>query len=369
SKAMFAVCAVSEGGPFIYEDQDLGLTDFIARLMQLRSKLMELRDGDADYLSVQVSDNSIFAVHRFAGNRNTVALVNLSGETKTVKVKLPEEWDRGQGTRDKAKRLHKNASGLNTSEAQVGDAWSGKVYPVRKGIVTLTLQPFEVALLTDVVRARKFALKTENQKAGFPVSQTSPEFRSGSSPTLRVTSASKPVSLSDEGFMSAGKVLTGQWHEGEFKIAPGERMPFEVAEVQRNEKGASGKLAIKRKMGATVRTVAEILWSWTRDKKLWRYEAKLQVKLPIKLARHDLAWQFNFVKPKRWRISTVEGVMEEQTIVRHERPQLILDSSKVLLSPTDSPICVQLADGNWWTLTEWRGANLQVWLQPDETLV
>ncbi|MCS7263632.1 MAG: alpha-amylase family glycosyl hydrolase, partial [Armatimonadetes bacterium] len=369
SKAMFAVCAVSEGVPFIYEDQDLGLTDFIARLMQLRLRLTELRDGDADYLSVQVSDNSIFAVHRFAGNRSTVALVNLSGETKTVKVKLPEEWDRGQGTRDKAKRLHKNASGLNTSEAQVGDAWSGKVYPVRKGIVTLTLQPFEVALLTDVVRARKFALKTENQKAGFPVSQTSPEFRSGSSPTLRVTSASKPVSLSDEGFMSAGKVLTGQWHEGEFKIAPGERMPFEVAEVQRNEKGASGKLAIKRKMGATVRTVAEILWSWTRDKKLWRYEAKLQVKLPIKLARHDLAWQFNFVKPKRWRISTVEGVMEEQTIVRHERPQLILDSSKVLLSPTDSPICVQLADGNWWTLTEWRGANLQVRLQPDETLV
>lgn len=326
SKAMFAVCAVSEGVPFIYEDQDVGLTDFIARLMQLRSALTELRDGDADYLSVQVSDDAIFAVHRFFGNHSTVALVNLSGETKTVEVRLPTtmaQW------------------------LQVGDAWSGKVYRIRKGVITLTLPPFELALLTDVARAKKFAPKSEHALSRAPCS----------------------VSLSDEGFLRVGEMLMGQWHEGEFKIAPGERMPFEVAEIQRSEKSTSGKLAIKRRMGAVVRTVAEIVWRWQRDGNLWRYEANLQMKSPIKLARHDLSWQFVFVKPKRWQIATVEGIMEEPTIIRHERQQLLWDAMKVLPSPMDSPICIQLSNGNWWTMTEWHGGNLQVWLNPDETLL
>ena len=325
SKAMFAVCVVSEGVPFIYEDQDVGLTDFIARLMRLRSALTELRDGDADYLSVQVSESEVFAVHRFSAQRNTLALVNLSGEPKFVKVRLPmamAKW------------------------SQVGDAWTGKVYKVRNGVVPLTLLPFEPALLTDVARAQKLAPK----------------------PTKPVSRVPYPVSLSDEGFLRVGDMLTGQWHEGEFKIAPGERLPFEAKEIQRGEKVTSGKLAVKRRMGAAVRSVAEIVWRWERNGNFWRYEANLQMRLPIKLAHHDLAWQFKFVKPKRWRVATVEGVMEEPLVIRHERPQLLWDAMRIPPSHTDAPVCVQLADGNWLTLTGWQGGNLQVWLQPDETL-
>ncbi|MFN4180881.1 MAG: hypothetical protein ACK4I8_11250, partial [Armatimonadota bacterium] len=232
------------------------------------------------------------------------------------------------------------------SWSQVGDGWTGKVYRVRKGIVALTLPPFELALLTDVTRAQKLAPK----------------------PSKPMPPALSPFSFSDEGFLSVGDILTSQWHEGEFKVAPGEKLPFGVSEVQRSGKGLSGKLSIKRRMGAVVRTVAEIDWRWERDGNLWRYKANLQMKLPIKLAYHDLAWQFNFVKPKRWRIATAEGRMEEPVIVRHERPQLLWDATKVLPSPVEPPICIQLADGNWLTVTEWDGSSLQVWLNPDESI-
>ena len=376
SKAMFAVCVVSEGVPFIYEDQDVGLTDFITRLMQLRSMLTELKDGDADYLSVQVSDDAVFAVHRFLGNHSTIALVNLSGETKTVEVKLPAVTVRSKARSEAECRQERNRW-LTTNEAQFGDAWSGKVYRIRKGVITLTLPPFDLALLTDVARAKKFASTTVRSKARSEAKcrrernkerETHDELERHSAFASWLTTSGS-VSLSDEGFLRVGEMLMGQWHEGEFKIAPGERMPFEVAEIQRSEKSMSGKLAIKRRMGAVVRTVAEIVWRWQRDGNLWRYEANLQMKSPIKLARHDLSWQFVFVKPKRWRIATVEGVMEEPTVIRHERQQLLWDAMKVLPSPMDSPICIQLPNGDWWTMTEWHGGNLQVWLNPDETLL
>jgi len=409
--------------------------------------LTELKDGDADYLSVQVSDDAVFAVHRFLGNHSTIALVNLSGETKTVEVKLPavtvrskarseaecrQEQDKIWETQDGIKRHSAFASWLTTNgiadkwlttnEAQFGDAWSGKVYRIRKGVITLTLPPFELALLTDVARAKKFASTTVRSKArseaecrqeqdkiwetqdGIKRHSAFASWLTTNERLTAVTVCSKAqnevecrqeqdkiwetqdgikrhsafaswlttsgsVSLSDEGFLRVGEMLMGQWHEGEFKIAPGERMPFEVAEIQRSEKSMSGKLAIKRRMGAVVRTVAEIVWRWQRDGNLWRYEANLQMKSPIKLARHDLSWQFVFVKPKRWRIATVEGVMEEPTVIRHERQQLLWDAMKVLPSPMDSPICIQLPNGDWWTMTEWHGGNLQVWLNPDETLL
>lgn len=183
SKAMFAVCALSEGVPFIYEGQDVGMTDFIARLMKLRSALRELRDGEADYLSVSVSDDAVFAVHRFWGNFHTVALVNLKSSPVTVKIRLPspmQNW------------------------SQVGDAWTGEVHKVQKGTVELTLPAFELALLSDPVRTRKLAPKPERLK---PI-------------------AVQPVTISDEGFFKVGNFVVGQWREGEFKIAPGRKVAF-----------------------------------------------------------------------------------------------------------------------------------------------
>ncbi len=326
SKAMFAVCALSEGVPFIYEGQDVGLTDFIARLMKLRSALRELRDGEADYLSVSVSDDAVFAVHRFWGNYHTVALVNLKSSPVTVKVRLPAPMQ---------------------SWSQVGDAWTGEVHEVQKGTVELTLPAFELALLSDPTQAKKLAPKPERLK---PVTV-------------------QPVTISDEGFFKVGNFVVGQWDEGEFKIAPGERLPLEVAEIKRSENEVFGKLAVKRRMGAVVRTVAEIHWRWTKQGNSWDYDATLQLKLPFKLARHDFAWEFKFVKPKRWRIATVEGTIEENTLARYERPQLLWNSSRIPSAFSDAPVSVQLPDGSWWSLTDWRGGIVQVWLHPDETLV
>jgi hypothetical protein len=82
-------------------------------------------------------------------------------------------------------------------------------------------------------------------------------------------------------------------------------------------------------MGAVVRTVAEIHWRWVQRGNSWDYGATLQLKLPIKLARHDFAWEFKFAKPKRWRIATVEGEIGEETVIRHERPQLLWNSSLI----------------------------------------
>ncbi|MGQ9520637.1 MAG: alpha-amylase family glycosyl hydrolase [Candidatus Fervidibacter sp.] len=325
AKAMFAVCAVIEGVPFLYEGQDVGLSDFIARLMRLRSALTELKEGEADYLSVKVSDEAIFAVHRFSSNRHTVALVNLSGEAKTLQVRLPSEL---------------------ANWTQVGDAWTGKVHKVRKGVVTLTLPPFEPALLTPPIRAQKLAPTVEKPKP------------------LKLTT----VTVSSEGFLSVDSMLTAQWREGEFKIAPGERTPFEVTHLRRQGNELAGKLTVKHRMGATVRTVAEIDWRWERNGNFWRYKSKFQIKIPIKLAHHDLAWQFAITKPRRWRVATVEGTMEETTTVRHQQPQLIWDFSAIPSSPTDTPVGVQMADGNWFTLTEWMGNKLQVWLHPNGTL-
>ena len=36
---------------------------------------------------------------------------------------------------------------------------------------------------------------------------------------------------------------------------------------------------------------------------------------------------------------------------------------------SDAPVSVQLPDGSWWTLTDWRGGVVQVWLHPGETLI
>jgi glycosidase len=324
SKAMFAVCAFVEGVPFIYEGQDVGMTEFIARVMKLRSALRELRDGEADYLSVSVNDDAVFAAHRFWGNFHTVALVNLKGSPVTVKVRLPlpmQNW------------------------SQVGDAWTGEVHKVRKGTVELTLPAFGLALLSDPNRARKLAPKPERFE---PVTV-------------------QPVTISEEGVFKVGNFVVGQWHEGEFKIAPGERLPFEVAEIKRSENEVIGKLVVKRRMGAVIRTVAEIHWRWTQQGNSWSYDATLQ--LPIKLARHDFAWEFKFVKPKRWRIATVEGEIGEETVIRYERPHLLWESSRIPPAFSDVPISVQLPDGSWWTLTNWQGGAVQVWLHPDETLI
>jgi hypothetical protein len=326
SKAMFAVCALVEGVPFIYEGQDVGVADFIARLMRIRFALRELREGEADYLSVSVSDDAVFAVHRFWGNYHTVALVNLRGSPVTVKVRLPAPMQ---------------------SWSQVGDAWTGEVHKVQKGTVVMTLSAFELALLSEPNRARKLAIKPER---------------------LKLVTV-QPVTVSDEGFFKVGNFVVGQWSEGEFKIAPGERLPFEVAEINRGENEATGKLAVRRRMGAVVRTIAEIHWRWVQRGNSWDYSAMLQLKLPIKLARHDFAWEFKFAKPKRWRIATVEGEIGEETVIRHERPQLLWNSSLVPPAFSGAPVSVQLPDGSWWTLTGWRGGIVQVWLHPDETLV
>ncbi len=326
ARALFAVTVVSEGVPLLFENQDIGMSEFIARLMRLRSSLAELRDGDANYLTVQVSDDRVFVVHRFHRQQHTVALVNLSGEPVAFQVRLPSPM---------------------ANWARVGDAWRGQTYRIRNGTVSLTLAPFALAVLTDEKRALQQAQKV-----------VKPE-------PLRMC----PVTLSDESVLRIGETAVGQWHEGAYKIAPGEPLPAEVAEVRREGERVTGKLVLKRRMGAVVRRVAEIDWRWQQSKAESRYEAQWRSLLPVKIAHHDLAWQFSFSQPRRWRIATVEGTMEEPFVVRQAQPQLLWEATRLPASLTEPTISVQLADGCWWGLTEWQGSNLQVWLNPDGTLI
>lgn len=324
-QALFAVAAFSEGVPFVFEHQDTGLTEFISKVMRLRSALAELRDGDADYLSPQVSDDRVFAVHRFHRQHHTVVLVNLSGEPISLQVRLPSAM---------------------ASWQQVSDGWHGRSYRIQKGALALSLAPFDLAVLTDGTRARQFALQEAKPYAAKPC----------------------PVDFSDDSVLRIGEHVLGQWHEGAFKIALGEPLPFEATEVQRDDKNATGKLVLKRRMGAVVRRVAEIHWRWQQSEKGGIYEAHWRLLLPLKLAQHDLGWQFVFRSPLRWRIATAEGVMDELITMRQGQPQLLWDSLRIPPSLTAHPLSVQLPDGCWWTLRQWQGSSLQVWLHPDGTL-
>lgn len=325
ARALFALIASLEGVPFLFEDEDLGATPFIERVMRLRSALRELIEGDADYLDVVVDADAVFAVHRHSLH-HTMVLVNLSSGVQRVRVRLPQAMSRWKG---------------------VADAWTGKVHAVHGGTVSLAIPPYEPAYLTDSQRARELA----------PAKYV---------PSL--TAAHPTVSVGDDGSLRLDEMLTGQWQEGAFKLAPGERLPVAVENVQRRTRSAEGTAAFQRRMGGEAQTGATIRWRWIREGDCWRCGAQLQLPPNIKLARHDLAWRFTFTKPLHWRAETLEGSMDDIFVPRRPQTQVLWDTSRLLPLPDVPPLTVQLADGRWWILTEWRGDNLRLNCNPDETL-
>jgi len=325
ARALFAVIASLEGVPFLFEDEDLGATPFIERVMRLRFALRELIEGDADYLDVAVDADAVFAVHRHSLH-HTMVLVNLSSEARHVRVRLLPAMSRWK---------------------EVADAWTGEVHAVHGGAVSLAIRPYEPAYLTDPQRARELA----------PAKDV---------PSLATRHLS--LSVTDDGSLRLDEMLAGQWQEGAFKVAPGERLPLAIENVQRSDSGAEGTAAFQRRIGGNTQTAATIRWRWMREGDRWRCGAQLQLPPNIKLAQHDLVWRFAFAKPLHWRAETVEGSMDDTLVARRPETQVLWDASRLAPLPDAPPLAVQLADGRWWILTEWRGGNLRLNCNPDETL-
>ncbi len=89
-RALTAVCTLVEGVPMLYQEQEVGSYDYFRQLFWARRRLPELSRGQADYLSVQAAPE-VFTVLRSLDQSCVVGLVNLSSQTISTAVQLPDK--------------------------------------------------------------------------------------------------------------------------------------------------------------------------------------------------------------------------------------------------------------------------------------
>lgn len=79
SQALMAICAFMQGIPLVYQEQEIGFSDELARWLRLRRKERCLAEGEAEYLSVRCSHPHVFTFLRRAEDGAAVVAVNLTG--------------------------------------------------------------------------------------------------------------------------------------------------------------------------------------------------------------------------------------------------------------------------------------------------
>jgi hypothetical protein len=86
-------CLVLCGGPYMmFVGGESGMEEDLRRTMSLRRERAELRTGAADYSSVSVEDEAVFAVVRDAAAVATLVLVNVSPRPVTSACRLGGGW-------------------------------------------------------------------------------------------------------------------------------------------------------------------------------------------------------------------------------------------------------------------------------------
>lgn len=93
-KALHASIFAIPGVPMLYHGKELFQEPFIAKLMELRQALPELRRGNADYSRIPQAAPQLFQVLREYQGNATLALINFSPDQLRADLKLPETLDK-----------------------------------------------------------------------------------------------------------------------------------------------------------------------------------------------------------------------------------------------------------------------------------
>ncbi|MGQ9879530.1 MAG: alpha-amylase family glycosyl hydrolase [Armatimonadota bacterium] len=72
SQALMAICCLMQGVPLVYQEQEIGFSEELAKWLHLRQREKCLREGEAEYLSVQCSHPHVFAFLRRAEDGEAV---------------------------------------------------------------------------------------------------------------------------------------------------------------------------------------------------------------------------------------------------------------------------------------------------------
>ncbi len=126
-RALTAVCAIIDGVPMIYQEQEVGSYTYLRRLFWARRRVPELRRGAANYSAVD-SPPSVFTVLRSIGDSHAIGLVNLSPEPVEGEIRLPDRVSL-------------------SSRTTAHDAISGRRADVRSGRLTWRFEPYGAAIL------------------------------------------------------------------------------------------------------------------------------------------------------------------------------------------------------------------------------
>ena len=91
ARAAFAVAALSDGAPMMFQNIDIGHGSFISRLLSVRNERIELRRGNADYLAVKTGNPAVWCVLRSHDKQHSIVLVNFSNRRVNTSVSVPME--------------------------------------------------------------------------------------------------------------------------------------------------------------------------------------------------------------------------------------------------------------------------------------
>lgn len=89
ARPIWALCALAEGFPLLYHEQEVGFEDFWAELLATRKALPDLHLGAADYVGVTCDKPAVLAFARTYQGRASLVAINFSGRDQECELAWP----------------------------------------------------------------------------------------------------------------------------------------------------------------------------------------------------------------------------------------------------------------------------------------
>lgn len=139
AQALMAICCLMQGVPLVYQEQEIGFADEVAKWLHLRRRERCLAEGEAEYLSVQCSHPHVFTFLRRADDGAAVVAVNLTGE----RVRCRLSWRKAVSQRFPV----------------CADAFSGEIVQATGGRAEVSIAPYRPVVLLLKPRGWRAASK------------------------------------------------------------------------------------------------------------------------------------------------------------------------------------------------------------------